>query len=138
MSNDPRARKAGASAGFTLLEVLVAFAVLSIALAVLLQVFAQGFGGAERAQGVTGALLRAESRLAEIGRTRPLEAGEESGDFGDGYRWNTLIRAHGEGAAPANAPLVRAFEVVVRIDWRGARGQAVELRTLRLAPGLNP
>ena len=138
MSKALRPRKPSASAGFTLLEVLVAFAVLSVALAVLFQVFAQGFGGVQRAEGVTGALLRAESRLAEIGRTRPLEAGEDSGDFGDGYRWHTVIRAHGEDTAPPNAPLLRAFEVLVRIDWRGARGQGVELRTLRLAPGLEP
>ena len=87
----------------------------------------------------SGANVRGFARSIEEREQAQAEAGEDSGDLGDGYRWRTVIRAHGEDVSPTAAPLLRAFEVVVRIEWGGgARGQAVELRTLRLAPGLEP
>lgn len=57
--------------GFSLLEVLVAFAILSLSLGVLLQVFATGLRNAGVTDDYTRATLYAESILTAIGKEGP-------------------------------------------------------------------
>lgn len=80
------------SAGFTLLEVLIAFAILAVMLVPILQVFGGGLGTTETARGYTTATLLARSKLAEAGRDAPLSEGITEGRFEqNGYRWKTSI-----------------------------------------------
>lgn len=138
-------RRQGAPArrapGFTLLEVLVAVAILAVALGVLLQTFSTGLRSVASAERRTIATLLAESKLAAIGIETPLEAGETSGEFERGYRWLATVRpylepgrANGDAAERGAARVPEAFEVVVTVTWsRGLRGQgSVSLATLRL------
>ncbi len=119
-------------AGFTLLEVLIAFAVLSMTLIAAYQLLGTGLRGSERAERVTLALLAAESKLAEIGGSAPLRAGRSGGALEGGYRWRAEVRRHREPAAtPGSALPVAAYEVSVTVSW-GTAG-AVTLDTLRLA-----
>ncbi len=53
--------------GFTLLEVIVAFTILSVALIGLLQAFATGMRGLGAAQASATAVMHARSKLDEIG-----------------------------------------------------------------------
>lgn len=76
-----------AEAGFTLLEVMVAFVIASLAAVVLYQA---GFNGAVEtvtAARYQEAVVRAQSRLASIGTLTPLQAENLSGDDGGGFRW---------------------------------------------------
>ncbi len=119
-------------AGFTLLEVLIAFAVLSMTLIAAYQLLGTGLRGSERAERATLALLAAESKLAEIGGSAPLRAGRSGGALGGGYRWRAEVRRHREPAAtPGSALPVAAYQVSVTVSW-GAAG-SVTLDTLRLA-----
>ncbi len=119
-------------AGFTLLEVLIAFAVLSMTLIAAYQLLGTGLRGSERAERVNFALLAAESKLAEIGGSVPLRAGRSGGALGGGYRWRAEVRRRREpSAAPESALPVATYEVSVTVSW-GAAG-AVTLDTLRLA-----
>lgn len=52
--------------GLTLLEVLIALGIFVSSIAVISQLLAQGVRGAQRAQFETEAILRAESKLAEV------------------------------------------------------------------------
>jgi general secretion pathway protein I len=73
--------------GFTLLEVMVAFIIASLASLVLYQA---GFNGAAEtaiAARYQEAVVRAQSRLASIGTLTPLQAAQASGDDGGGFHW---------------------------------------------------
>jgi general secretion pathway protein I len=118
-------------AGFTLLEVIVAFTILSVAMVALLQAFATGMQGLSAAKASATALMHARSKLDEIGQTIFLESGETTGEFDDGFAWAVRI-AHIpiELEGDAGGLIVAPFEVEVRVT--GPSGGNVTLTTLRL------
>ncbi len=65
--------------GFTLLEVLVAFTILAVALVALLRAFSSGLRGLDAAETASIAVQHARSKMAEVGSTIPLEAGAGHG-----------------------------------------------------------
>ena len=127
-----------ASAGFSLLEILVAFVILALTLSVMMRIFSGGLRNAALADEYSRAVLLAESRLAELG-VRPAE-GEAEGEFDGKFRWRSTIRpwatdadAAGMGAQPLP---VRLMEIEVRVAWgeEGASGaREIGLSTLQLA-----
>lgn len=125
-----RVRRRG---GFTLLEVLIAFTILAVALVALLRAFSSGLRGLDAAEAGATALQHARSKIEEVGTVIPLEAGEYGGEFEDGTRWSIVIRPHetGTGAAVETMALV-PYEVEVTASRE--RGGKVTLRSLRLAP----
>ena len=64
--------------GMTLIEVLVAFVVLSVTMAAILQIFSGGMRNARLADSYSRAVFLAESKLAAAGIERPLVPGEEA------------------------------------------------------------
>jgi general secretion pathway protein I len=121
--------------GFSLLEVLVAFAILSISLGVLLQVFATGLRNAGIADDYTRAVLYAESILAAIGREVPLAEGEHSGPVNEQFSWRSTVRAYAEGMPESEQPRFQAYRISVEVYWPGlVQDRSVILETLRLAP----
>jgi general secretion pathway protein I len=80
-----------AERGFTLLEVLVAFVIAGLALAVLFR----GAGGSLQSVAVANhyqeALAQARSRLATVGNGVALVPRHDSGEDGDGFRWQLDI-----------------------------------------------
>lgn len=132
-----------ASAGFSLLELLVAFVILALALSVMMQIFSGGLRNAGLADDYGRAILLAESRLAELG-VQPTE-GEAEGEFDGKYRWHSTIRPWvdaadtiGMGAQPLP---VRLMEIEVRVAWGeqgGSRSREVGLSTLQLAYAPGP
>ena len=72
--------------GFSLIEVLVSFVLLSMALAVILQIFSTNLRGMDRVGKQTRALVLAESKLAAVGREIPLATGQTEGQSG-GFSW---------------------------------------------------
>lgn len=80
--------------GFTILEVLVAFLVAALLLAVILSGFSTGLSSLARADRMSQAALVAQSRVAELGVLEPLQEGEVSGrdeQYSD-YRWNISVQ----------------------------------------------
>ena len=59
----------GRQAGFSLLEVLVAFAILALSLGVLLQIFSRAMSTTAVSGSYSRAAAMAEARLAEVGVT---------------------------------------------------------------------
>lgn len=121
-------------AGFTLVEVLVAFVILSIFLGVLYQTFSAGLSGSGNAQRYATASLHAESLLAEIGTEQSLEVGDTEGDFSDGFRWKTSIRDLETNNKPSvGSKKVAAFDIAVSVFWKSGREvKSVTLKTVRL------
>jgi general secretion pathway protein I len=81
--------------GFTLLEVLIAFAIAALSLTALAQIFSNALSATERAGGVTHATLIAQSKLAQLGTTFPIEESVQTGEEQNGvYRWQVTISAY--------------------------------------------
>ncbi|WP_431267068.1 prepilin-type N-terminal cleavage/methylation domain-containing protein [Dankookia sp. P2] len=118
--------RADRGAGFTLLEALVAFAILALALAALLQGTLGGLHATQAAGRTEEALARARSRLAAL-EAGPIRAGDQRGDDGGGFAWRTRI-------VPAESADGRTlFAVSVSIAWRdGNTPREVRLQTQRL------
>lgn len=119
--------------GFSLLEVLVAFAILSVSLGVLLQVFATGLRNAGMADDYTQATLYAESILTAYGREAPLGEGIREGAINDRFSWRGTVSAHIEGMPDSDKTRVKAYRISVEVFWRGlVQTRSVMLETLRL------
>ncbi|MBZ4193682.1 MAG: type II secretion system GspH family protein [Candidatus Contendobacter sp.] len=120
--------------GFSLLEVLVAFAILSVSLGVLLQVFATGLRNVGLSDDYSQATLYAQSILAAMGRETPLSEGVRSGPVNDRLSWRSTVSAYAEGLPDPEKSRVRAYRVSVEVYWPGwVQNRAVTLETLRLA-----
>ncbi len=124
------------SGGFTLLEVLVAFAVLAVSLGVLFQIFSTGTRASRAAEAYTHATLLAESKLAAVGIEEPLDEGERTGEFDNGFDWRVAVRPYRPDGQEADGPRsLLAYEVGVTVSWNGGGGEkSVPLTTLRLKP----
>jgi len=127
-----------ASAGFSLLELLVAFVILALTLSVMMRIFSGGLRNVGLADDYSRATLLAESRLAELG-VQPVE-GEAEGEFDEKFRWHSTIRPWADDAdaqgVEAQQPLpVRLMEIEVRVAWgeQGGKVREVGLSTLQLA-----
>lgn len=122
--------------GMTLIEVLVAFVVLSLTMAVIMQIFSGGMRNARMAASYSRAVFLAESRLAAVGVERPLAAGEESGQAGRELRWQVIVTPFEvDGATDQPMMSMRLYQVRARVGWSEDGGERqVELVSLRLGP----
>ncbi len=85
---------AGRRGGFTLLEVMIAMAILAIVLVAVFQSQSQSVSMAGRARFLTTASLLAQERMAEAERTGVDRLLTTSGDFGvhyPGYEWKIEV-----------------------------------------------
>ena len=122
------------SSGFTLIEVVVAFSIMALSMAVLLNLFAAGLRATRMSADYSEAVTLAESKLAEYGTVNPVEVGMTSGRCDERYRWQTLI-APEETADEEYGPdlQVRLMRIQVEISWDSMLGErTVSLSTLRL------
>jgi len=120
------ANRHNAEAGFTLLEVMVAFVIAALAAIVLYQA---GFNGATQtatAARTEEAMVRAESRLASIGVLTPLQPEQLSGDDGGGFHWQLNI------SLKDSSGTLQLFDVRVTERFGNRK---VTLSTERLASG---
>lgn len=131
-----RARR---QAGFTLLEVVVAFVVLALVLSSVLQIFSSGLSRSADLEEHSRALAVAQARLATVGIEEAVKEGETTGQTADNvYRWSVRISPHVEAkealaTPPGSFILLRAD---AKVDWKSADGRArnLTLSTLHLAP----
>jgi type II secretion system protein I len=117
------------SAGFTLLEVLVAMVILSVAVVTLIQLASQGMRLLKLSSDHQEAIMLADrlARAADVSTER-IESGQE-GQFA----WERLTRvvAVPDELTPTIGAPPRLLSLSVTVRW--GRGRTVELATLRLA-----
>ena len=120
---------AGGESGFTLIEVLVAFAIAVAALAALYQLFGTGTRAGTAAGRLETAIVLARSAV-EAASTA--ESGERKDRIGP-YERRVLVRPRADLVAP-DAP-AGVEEIAVDVSWRdGARERSITVTTLRLGP----
>ena len=128
------------TAGFTLIEVVVAFVLLSTVLTLGFEIFSDGLRRTGDLEDRSRAVVIAQSKLDAAGMEQPLADGVTSGESEDRrYRWTLSIARSEETDGAPGQPLSSAyalFRVEARIDWDGADGRArsYSLATLRLGP----
>jgi len=122
-----------ATGGFTLVEVLIAFAILAVTLTALLQAFSQGLRSMEVAEDYATATMLARSKMAEIGPLIAVEEGELTGEFENGWHWRVAIVPYaGEEDTGQELEAVRLFDVKVAIERNEV--PLVELNSLQIGP----
>lgn len=128
--------------GFTLLEVMLAFALLAFAMGLLIGMLADGLHQVSRAEGATEATLYAQSMLDPLGTLEPIAPGDREGNFQGGrYRWHLHIAPAADPAprvvvltAPTTEVLTPPvlYQVVLDVSWGdGKPGQTLHFATLR-------
>ena len=133
----PTRRRAASKSqrGFSLLEVLVAFAILALSLGVLLQIFQRAMNTTAVSETYSRAVALAEAKLNSVGADIPLEEGVHSGDPEDGLDWIVNIEPYQpEGWLGENPPL-QPYLITAVASWPSISGaRRVVLRTIRLGP----
>ena len=103
-----RATKAN---GFSLLEVLVAFVIVSLVATALFRLFSGALGNAAAANEWSRATLVAETRLTIAANAQPLRETSDQGNEGDGrIRWETKVAPYDPPSTPDD--IARASETM--------------------------
>jgi len=121
-------------AGFTLVEVIVALAVLSLGLSVLLGMISTGLGRTASAERMAAAGSLAQSLLSEVGTDLPIKTEERNGLFPNGYRWHLKMRLYDNTKEREERP-IGLYQISAGIEWdEGTERRSFALSTLRLGP----
>ena len=121
--------------GFSLLEVLVAFAILSVSLGVLYQAFSTSLRNVSAVDHYSRAMVVAEARLAEAVAEMPFREGSDRGETDDSYRWEVTVARYEEPEKKFKSKeQYEPYQIEVEVTWGGKRHpQVYRLSTLRLA-----
>lgn len=126
--------------GYSLLEVIVAFAVLALALTLLLGSLSGASRQIKQADLRSRAVLHAQSLLAVTGVVEPLQDGERSGEWEDGrYRWQLQVASYQEprtDALPVADAVAgpRLAQLTLQVSWGDTDADRMQWRSLRLLP----
>lgn len=137
MARQRKSRRSGGGyeQGFSLLEIMVAFAILAGVLGVIYQVFSTGMRSVNVVSHYTEATRLAESLLEEYSATLSTADVEQSGTSSDErYHWSVTTGAFQVDELFEDVPQAySAIEVAVRVSWsNGSKSREVNLKTLRL------
>jgi len=129
--------------GFTLVEVVVAFVLLTLVLSVSFEIFSRGMVRAGDLDDRARALVVAQSRLGLAGLEDGWKEGVSTGESEDRrYQWTLTIRRADEVANSADGKAASSAYTIYRVDvhvgWRGADGREHALDLATLATGAKP
>lgn len=128
--------------GYSLIEVIVAFALLAGALTLLLGTLSGAARQVRDSEAHSRAALYAQSLLAAQGMEAPLRPGHQGGAFEDGrFRWTLDVQPYADPHARNAAPQpsgTSLLQLDLQVRWDDAQAQQLRWRTLRLAPAAAP
>jgi general secretion pathway protein I len=129
--------------GFTLIEVVCAFVILTLVLATSYQIFSSGLQRAGDLEDYSRALVIAQSQLEQASFGETFEDSQTGGESEDRrFRWAVSVSRYDDGAeskpAATPQPLGQPFvpvRIAVRVTWRTAadREKSLDLATLVVA-----
>lgn len=110
--------------GFTLIEVMVAFAIVSVSFVLIMQLFAGGLRAGRTSSDYTKAVVHAKDKMEELSDNPE----GNSGEFDDGFRWQTEVQDHTE----TEESLYVLKKIKVIIEWSdGNRQRSIEMVSLK-------
>jgi general secretion pathway protein I len=125
--------------GYTLIEVIVAFGILALALTLLLGTLSGAAKQIHWSDQAGRAALHAQSLLDQTGIAEPLRAGHKDGVFEDGrYRWTLDVAPYADPLVPPapardlSAP--RLWQLALTVQWGEGDDprQRIAVQSLRL------
>jgi general secretion pathway protein I len=129
-------RMRGENRGFTLLEVVVAMAILGIALTIIIELFGGGLRLGRTSEEYTRAAGFARMKLEEISLSKSLGEGIEEGEFAPDYRWQVEVKKVDllpPGTETSYQPPVALYSVRIQVLWKsGSREKTTAVETYRL------
>ena len=139
-------QSAVAGAGFTLLEVLIAMALVGIAVSALMSGMSGSLRNLARAENYERAVLVGRAQLNRLLVEQPLAPGRLAGRWDESVRWEAEIRRWNP-AGPAGPAGIDAVEqraalpplvlVTLTVFWKGASGeQRATFETCKYEPQL--
>jgi general secretion pathway protein I len=122
------------SRGFTLLEVLVAFLILSLSMSVMMRIVSLSLKALETAERHQVALQLAESRLADVlTRLDADSRGKKEGRLDSRYRWQSEIEPYRFDNQEAGEHYsIKPWLIRVSVSWGADPAERVSLSTVRL------
>jgi general secretion pathway protein I len=135
-------RNVFATTGFTLIEVVVAMAILAIGLTIIIELFSGGLRLGRTSVEYTKAVNYARMKMEEVFLKQTIEEGSEEGTFDDTYRWQIDVKRvdvlQAENRSDFKPP-AELFQVKINILWKsGAKERSTRIesfRTIRLEDG---
>jgi len=125
----------GYATGFTLIEVVVAMAILSIGITVMIELFAGSLRLVRTSGEYTKAVNYARVKMEEITVKPTINEGIEEGEFDGTYRWQVDVKR--VDVLPPRIetdfkPPVELFQVKVNVLWKsGTKERSTVLETYR-------
>ncbi len=120
--------------GFTLLEILVALAILGMSLSIILGVFSVALDRTRQAQQRLEAANLAQALLLRAETASPETLQDSAGSTPSGFTWRLHIEDYGTSDDHSNWP-ERVVRVATTVQWDDhGRTKSLTLATLRLLP----
>lgn len=118
-------RRSCRKGGFTLIEVIVSIAILSICLVMVMRLFSGGLRASRSSCDYTRAIVHAKEKMEDL-TFNPVE---DSGEFDDGFRWETELKPH----IVLEDARYNLWKLKVKISWTNAirRENSIELVSLK-------
>jgi general secretion pathway protein I len=117
--------------GFTLLEIMVAVAIVAIALSAVYKLYSQAFAMNQSSRFYNTAILLAETKLAELSALPPKDLGSDAGSFEDAhadYSWEVTVTPVEAESIALSEQALHQIDIVISHE---GQGESFSLRTYR-------
>lgn len=121
--------------GFTLIEVVVAMAILGVGLVVIIELFSGGLRLEKTSEEFSQAVNYARMKMEEISLQEKIEEGTQSGQFDKFFRWETewkRIDVLPPEKVQAFTLPIELFQLRVNVFWKsGSKERSTGVETYR-------
>lgn len=130
-STPPAFRIPHSEKGFTLIEILVAIALLGIAITIVIQLFSANLRAVSASEDYVAAAIKAEIRMRELLDDDNLSENTSVETTDDGYRFDIAVT---DSLKDRTENLqVRLFQIDITIHWtKGKKNKALTLNSLKM------
>ena len=128
--------------GFTLIEVIIALAILGIGLTVIIEVLSGGLRLGRVSEEYTRAMNYAALKMEEISTQKTIEEGDKEGEFDKTFRWRMGVEKTdllpGEKSTESKPP-AELYHVRVSVLWMsGSKERSANFETYKVVkPGID-